>query len=98
MKSNKQISKEGVKAEKGAIAQYNRMLKQTKDPHTKKVIRHINKDEKEHVQEFRALANSKKKGVKKTAKNKKTRYGTYGTKEYYRNIGKKGRRARRKGY
>jgi hypothetical protein len=30
------------------------------------------------------------------AKRTKTRYGTYGTKEYYRNIGKKGGKAKGK--
>lgn len=30
------------------------------------------------------------------ARRTKTRYGTYGTKEYYANIGKKGAKARKK--
>lgn len=56
MKSNKKLAQEGIKAEREAIAQYNRMLKQTKDPKAKRIIRHINKDEREHVKEFRELA------------------------------------------
>ncbi len=68
MKSNKKIAQEGIKAEREAIAQYNQMLKQTKDPKTKKIIRHINKDEREHVKEFRTLAkvNPPKRKVKTT--------------------------------
>lgn len=96
MKSNKQIAREGVNAEHSAIRQYNRMLKQTKDPHTKKVIRHINSEERMHVREFSALARHKDKEVKNTAKRSKTRYGTYGTKEYYKNIGKKGGKSRKR--
>lgn len=70
MKSNKKLSQEGIKAEREAIAQYNRMLKQTKDPKAKKIIRHINKDEREHVKEFRELAKLNQKEKKRVVRRK----------------------------
>ncbi len=53
--TEKKIAREGIAAEKDAVKQYNAMIKKSNDPYVKKVIRHINKEERMHTKEFNEL-------------------------------------------
>ncbi len=74
--TEKKIAKDGIAAEKDAIKQYNAMIKKSKDPYAKKVIRHINKEERMHVKEFQELmkrANKMPNTKPRTRKKRSTR-------------------------